>query len=117
MGKIGSLKFKLGDRLGALAAFEQVLKECESSDATSTASKAEASKAHIKCATICRSLLNEGKSNQEASLNHLREALKLYTQLYGSTHRDTQALTTSLKQWEQEGVMAELLLLDSGSKR
>jgi len=117
MAKIGSLKIKLGDRAGALAAFEQVLKECEAFDDTSAATKTEAAKAHVKCATLRRSMLAEDKRNHEMSMNHLREALKLYTQLYGSSHRDTHALATSLKQWEQESVAAELRLFDRVNKR
>lgn len=117
MAKIGSLKIKLGDRLGALSAFEQVLKECETFDTTSNATKTEAAKAHVKCATLRRSMMSEDRRNHEISMKHLREALKLYTQLYGSAHRDTHALSSSLKQWEQEGVAAELRLLDRGVKR
>ena len=116
MGKIGSLKLKLNDKKGALKAYELVLKECGvNADLTSstlssapTATKTEVAKAHIKCATIRRALLQEESSSHrlehhEMSLNHLKAAFKLYTQLNGLAHRDTQAVAQSLRQWQHEG--------------
>jgi tetratricopeptide (TPR) repeat protein len=120
MGKIGSLKLKLNDKQGALKAYELVLKECGvNADLTSstlstspTATKTEVAKAHIKCATIRRALMQEDGyamrlTHHNKSLEHLKAAFKLYTQLNGLAHRDTQAVAQSLRQWQHEGAGLE----------
>jgi hypothetical protein len=52
LGRIGSLKLKVGDNMGALEAYQALLAEV--ADESPPASKVEAAKAHIKCATIYR---------------------------------------------------------------
>eukprot|EP00591_Stephanopyxis_turris_P007663 CAMPEP_0195515802 /NCGR_PEP_ID=MMETSP0794_2-20130614/6743_1 /TAXON_ID=515487 /ORGANISM="Stephanopyxis turris, Strain CCMP 815" /LENGTH=872 /DNA_ID=CAMNT_0040644285 /DNA_START=123 /DNA_END=2741 /DNA_ORIENTATION=+ len=106
IGKIGSLKLKQGDRLAALHAFEKVLKEYDADESSSTSVMLEAAKARIKCATIRRMLPDDREQNHEESVNHLKEALKMYSQLYGEKHRDTKAVSSSLRQWQQEGVIS-----------
>lgn len=98
MGRIGSLKLKLGDNSGALKMFEGILKELKDSHKSNNSNKLECARAHIKCATIYR----QSRSSADRAVTHLKEAFTLYTQLYGPDHRDTQALQASLRQWQQD---------------
>jgi len=101
IGRIGSLKLKQGDNEGALEAYASLL---EAVDGTSPlASRMEKAKAHVKCATIYRQRDNE-KDNEHA-IAHLREALEMYTELHGSNHKDTQAIASSLRQWQSKDAM------------
>jgi hypothetical protein len=97
-GTDGSLKLKLGDRNGALEAYAALFGEVDSNSAVP--SRLEKSNAHIKCATIYRQS-GERKDNKHAILD-LREALNMYTELYGPKHKDTVAVATSLGQWMDE---------------
>jgi len=99
LGRIGSLKLKQGDKNGALEAYAYLFKEVDSSESP-VASRLEKAKAHIKCATIYRQS-GERDDNKHAII-HLREALNMYTDLYGAKHKDTIAVATSLQQWMEE---------------
>jgi len=98
LGRIGSLKLKCGDNNGSLEAYAQLLKEVDNESPTS--SQMEKAKAHIKCATIHR----QGSSERDKrnAIKHLQEALTMYTYLYGENHRDTMAVSSSLRQWRAE---------------
>jgi tetratricopeptide (TPR) repeat protein len=98
LGRIGSLKLKLGDNMGALEAYKALLEEV--TDESPQASKVEAAKAHIKCATIYRQ--EEGSKAHSQSISHLRAALEMYTELFGPDHKDTLAIASSLRQWLAE---------------
>lgn len=98
LGRIGSLKLKAGDNMGALEAYKALLAEVAEDSPQS--SKVEAAKAHIKCATIYRQ--EDGSSAHSNSINHLREALEMYTVLFGADHKDTLAIASSLRQWLAE---------------
>ena len=98
LGRIGSLKLKQGDKNGALEAYASLFKEVDSE--SPMASRLEKAKAHIKCATIYRQS-GERDDNKHAII-HLREALNMYTDLYGAKHKDTVAVATSLQQWMEE---------------
>lgn len=98
LGRIGSLKLKLGDDEGALEAYMSLLEVVD--DDSPLTSHTEKAKANIKCATIFRQ--REGEENQEKSVAHLRDALRMYKALYGPDHKDTNAITTSLKTWLAE---------------
>jgi len=89
---------KLGDNDGALEAY---LNLCEEVDEDSPlASHVEEAKAHIKCATIFRQ--HEDPKDHDTAVHHLKEALRMYKALYGPDHKDTVAISTSLKQWLAE---------------
>jgi tetratricopeptide (TPR) repeat protein len=98
LGRIGSLKLKLGDREGALEAYMTLLQEVDEDSPRS--SQIEKAKAHIKCATICRQ--HDGKGSRIKSISHLREALEMYTALFGPENKDTLAIASSLRQWLTE---------------
>jgi len=98
MSRIGSLKLKLRDNNGALEMFEGILKELKGENEKNSAINLEIARAHIKCATIYR----QARSSTRQAIVHLRAALKLYTQIYGPEHRDTRALSASLKQWQHD---------------
>lgn len=101
LGRIGSLKIKLGDNEGAVGAYLALIKEVDESSPLT--SHVEAAKAHIKCATLFRQ--REGGASgkdHETAVSHLREALRMYKALYGADHKDTVAIATSLKQWLAE---------------
>jgi tetratricopeptide (TPR) repeat protein len=98
LGRIGSLKIKLGDNEGAVGAYLALIKEVD--DGSPLTSHVEAAKAHIKCATLFRQ--REGGRDHETAVAHLREALRMYKALYGADHKDTVAIATSLKQWLAE---------------
>jgi tetratricopeptide (TPR) repeat protein len=98
LGRIGSLKLKIGDTKGALAAYQTLLDEVDSE--SPNASQVEKAKAHIKCATIHRQ--EEGKESHIKAIAHLREALDMYTNLFGPDHKDTLAIASSLRQWLAE---------------
>lgn len=98
LGRIGSLKLKLGDRDGALEAYTSLLQEVD--DASPQSSLVEKAKAHIKCATICRQ--QDGKGSRIKSISHLREALEMYNALFGPDNKDTLAIASSLRQWLTE---------------
>jgi tetratricopeptide (TPR) repeat protein len=95
LGRIGSLKLKLGDNDGALEAYLQLFDAVD--DDSPIASHTEKAKAHIKVATIYRQ-----RDEREKSIEHLKEALRMYKALYGPNHKDTVAIQTSLKQWLTE---------------
>ena len=95
LGRIGSLKLKLGDSDGALEAYLSLIDHVN--EDSPIASYTEEAKAHIKCATIYRQ--RPGEANKEESVVHLKEALRMYKALYGPDHKDTTAIATSLKQW------------------
>lgn len=99
LGRIGSLKLKQSDKNGALEAYAFLFKEVDNSESP-MASRLEKAKAHIKCATIYRQS-GERDDNKHAII-HLREALDMYTDLYGTKHKDTVAVATSLQQWMEE---------------
>ena len=99
LGRIGSLKLKSGDKNGALEAYASLFKEVDNAESP-MASRLEKAKAHIKCATIYRQS-GERDDNKHAII-HLREALTMYTDLYGAKHKDTVAVATSLQQWCEE---------------
>jgi tetratricopeptide (TPR) repeat protein len=98
LGRIGSLKLKIGDSKGALAAYQSLLDEVDSE--SPNASQVEKAKAHIKCATIYRQ--EEGKESHIKAIAHLREAQDMYTNLFGPDHKDTLAIASSLRQWLAE---------------
>lgn len=98
LGRIGSLKLKIGDNMGALEAYSALLEEV--TDDSPQASRIEAAKAHIKCATIYRQ--EEGNKAHSKSIGHLREALGMYSVLFGPDHKDTLAIASSLRQWLAE---------------
>ena len=99
LGRIGSLKLKMGDEEGALEAYLALIDQVN--DDSPIASHTEKAKAHIKVATIFRSRGDEEEEKEQA-LAHLREALRMYKALYGAKHKDTVAIATSLKQWLSE---------------
>jgi len=121
--KLGGLKAKRGDDVGALQAYESILEyvctgqgsicisttddnEAAVSATTTTLPCSphsdlilDAGKAHIKCATIRQTM------NQPAlAIVHLKEALKHYTIKYGVSHRDTQAIAGSLRQLQLQDI-------------
>lgn len=98
LGRIGSLKLKLGDNDAALEAYMSLINTVE--DDSPLASHVEKAKAHIKCATIFRQ--REGSESREQSVEHLTEAKRMYSALYGARHKDTVAIDSSLKQWLAE---------------
>lgn len=98
LGRIGSLKLKVGDNDGALEAYMTLLQEVK--EDSPAASQTEKAKAHIKCATIYRQQDNTDSHVQ--SIAHLREALTMYTSIYGPEHKDTAAIASSLRQWLSE---------------
>jgi len=98
LGRIGSLKLKIGDNMGALEAYSALLEEVM--EDSPQASRIEAAKAHIKCATIYRQ--EEGSRAHSKSIGHLREALGMYSVLFGPDHKDTLAIASSLRQWIAE---------------
>jgi tetratricopeptide (TPR) repeat protein len=98
LGRIGSLKLKLGDDDNALEAYLQLVDEVEGD--SPLASHSEKAKAHIKCATVFRQ--RDGEENREKSVAHLRDAKRMYEALYGPEHKDTVAINTSLQQWLTE---------------
>lgn len=104
LGRIGSLKLKLGDYEAALEAYTSLVNTVE--DDSPLASHVEKAKAHIKCATIFRQ--REGRENREQSVQQLREAHRMYEALYGAKHKDTTAIESSLKQWLAEDKKAGL---------
>ena len=98
LGRIGSLRLKLGNRNGALEAYASLFKEVNAE--SPVASRLEKAKAHIKCATIYRQ--SGDREDNKHAIIHLREALNMYTDLYGAEHKDTIAVATSLQQWLDE---------------
>eukprot|EP00934_Nitzschia_sp_Nitz4_P006786 Nitzschia sp. Nitz4//scaffold15_size197535//57988//62594//NITZ4_001570-RA/size197535-augustus-gene-0.223-mRNA-1//-1//CDS//3329537691//6776//frame0 len=98
LGRIGSLKLKVGDNDGALKAYMTLLEEVK--DDSPSASKTEKAKAHIKCATIYRQ--QDSPDSHVQSIAHLREALNMYTAIFGPDHKDTAAIASSLRQWLAE---------------
>jgi tetratricopeptide (TPR) repeat protein len=95
LGRIGSLKLKIGDNVGALKAYTSLLEEVK--EDSPSASQTEKAKAHIKCATIYRQ--QDNPDSHEKSILHLREALEMYTHIFGPEHKDTTAIASSLRQW------------------
>ncbi len=98
LGRIGSLKLKIGDNTGALKAYMNLLEEVNND--SPSASQTEKAKAHIKCATIYRQ--QESSDSHSKSIAHLREALDMYTAIFGPDHKDTSAIASSLRQWLAE---------------
>jgi hypothetical protein len=98
LGRIGSIKLKLGDEDGALDAYLRLLEEV--SDDSPLASHTEKAKAHIKCATIFRQ--KDDSNSRAKSVEHLREAFRMYKAIFGAEHKDTVAIKTSLDQWLSE---------------
>jgi tetratricopeptide (TPR) repeat protein len=98
LGRIGSIKMKTGDYEGSLEAYVMLIDEV--GDDSPLTSHVEKAKAHIKCATIFRK--RGGKENHETAVTHLREALRMYKALYDPGHKDTVAISTTLKQWLTE---------------
>jgi len=98
LGRIGSLKLKIGDNGGALQAYMSLLTEVK--DDSPSASQTEKAKAHIKCATIYRQ--QQSSDSHVQSISHLREALDMYKQIFGPDHKDTSAIASSLRQWLSE---------------
>jgi len=95
IGRIGSLRMKLKDNAGALKAYLVLLKEVNEN--SPVASQMEKAKAHVKCATIYRQMGSADNNNR--AISHLQEALTMYTELHGASHKDTKAINSSLKQW------------------
>lgn len=98
LGRIGSLKLKIGDNAGALKAYMTLLEEVK--EDSPSASQTEKAKAHIKCATIYRQ--QDSPDSHVHSISHLREALDMYTAIFGPEHKDTTAIASSLRQWLAE---------------
>ena len=98
LGRIGSLKLKIGDSQGALAAYTNLLEEVKAD--SPSASQTEKAKAHIKCATIYRQ--QDGTESHELSVTHLQQALDMYKAIFGPNHKDTMAISSSLRQWLAE---------------
>lgn len=98
LGRIGSLKLKAGDNLGALRAYTTLLDEVKEN--SPAASQTEKAKAHIKCATIYRQ--QDSTDSHVQSIAHLRDALNMYTAIFGPDHKDTAAIASSLRQWLSE---------------
>lgn len=98
LGRIGSLKLKIGDNTGALHAYTSLLDQVK--DDSPSASQTEKAKAHIKCATIYRQ--QDSSNSRELSINHLQQALDMYTSIFGPKHKDTVAISSSLSQWLHE---------------
>ena len=65
-----------------------------------SASQTEKAKAHIKCATIYRQ--QDGAESHKLSVTHLQQALDMYKVIFGPDHKDTMAISSSLKQWLAE---------------
>jgi tetratricopeptide (TPR) repeat protein len=97
LGRVGSLKLKIGDEPGALASYLQLLKEVDEN--SPKISRMEKAKAAVKCATIYRQMGK--KENNACAVAHLNDALKMYLELYGPNHKDTKAIAASLKQWQR----------------
>ena len=97
ISRIGSLRMKLKDNAGALEAYLMLIDEVDES--SPEASQMEKAKAYVKCATIYRQL-GSAENNANAIL-YLQKALKMYTALHGEEHKDTKAITSSLKQWQK----------------
>jgi len=100
LGRIGSLKLKIGDKIGALRAYTSLLDQVK--EDSPSASQTEKAKAHIKCATIYRQ--QDGPNSHELSVSHLRQALDMYTSIFGPDHKDTTAISSSLRQWLAEDI-------------
>ncbi|MEE4292273.1 MAG: hypothetical protein V2J13_11055, partial [Cycloclasticus sp.] len=98
LGRIGSIKVKLGDQEGALEAYMYLIDQV--SDDSPIASHIEKAKAHIKCATLFRK--RETAEDHETAVLHLKDALRMYKALYAADHKDTLAISTTLKQWLAE---------------
>ncbi|CAB9499668.1 tetratricopeptide repeat domain [Seminavis robusta] len=98
LGRIGSIKLKLGDEDGALDAYLHLLEEV--SEDSPLPSHTEKAKAHIKCATIFRQ--KDDSDSRAKSVEHLREAFRMYKAIFGPGHKDTVAIKTSLDQWLAE---------------
>jgi tetratricopeptide (TPR) repeat protein len=98
LGRIGSIKLKLSDENGALDAYLRLLEEVN--DDSPLASHTEKAIAHIKCATIYRQ--KEDADSRAKSIEHLREAFRMYKAIFGQDHKDTVAIKTSLDQWLAE---------------
>jgi len=98
LGRIGSLKLKVNDNKGALQAYMTLLTEVK--EDSPAASRTEKAKAHIKCATIYRQ--QDSTDSHVQSIAHLREALNMYTAIFGPDHKDTAAIASSLRQWLSE---------------
>jgi tetratricopeptide (TPR) repeat protein len=98
LGRIGSLKLKIGDSNGALLAYTDLLEEVKQD--SPSASQTEKAKAHIKCATIYRQ--QDGAESHTLSVSHLQQALDMYKAIFGPDHKDTMAISSSLKQWLAE---------------
>jgi tetratricopeptide (TPR) repeat protein len=98
LGRIGSLKLKIGDSSGALQAYTFLLDEVKVD--SPSASQTEKAKAHIKCATIYRQ--QAGPDSHDLSVSHLQQALDMYTSIFGPKHKDTMAISSSLRQWLAE---------------
>jgi len=97
IGRIGSLRMKLRDNAGALQAYLMLLQEVDK--ISPFASQMEKAKAHVKCATIYRQM--GSPENNGRAVYHLNEALEMYTKLHGANHKDTKAISASLKQWQK----------------
>merc|ERR1739844_826730 len=88
---------KLKGNSAALLASMMLLKEVNKS--SPLPSQTEKAKAHVKCATIYR---QKGNADDNAhAVNHLKEALNMYTQLHGPNHKDSKAIASSLRQWQR----------------
>jgi tetratricopeptide (TPR) repeat protein len=98
LGRIGSIKAKLGDAEGSLEAYLALIDQVD--DDSPIASHVEKAKAHIKCATLFRK--RDGEDNRETAVGHLKEALRMYKILYAPNHKDTVAIANTLKQWQTE---------------
>jgi tetratricopeptide (TPR) repeat protein len=102
LGRIGSIKVKLGDQDGAREAYVYLIDQVD--EDSPLASHVEKAKAHIKCATLFRK--RESPENHETAVSHLKEALRMYKALYAANHKDTVAISTTLKQWLAEDKQA-----------
>ena len=100
VGRVGSLKMKQRDNIGALQAYQALLKTVDSSSPES--SLREKAKAYVKCATLYRQMGTKG--DNATSIVHLKEALQMYTSLYGADHKDTVAIASSLQQWKVQDI-------------
>lgn len=98
LGRIGSIKAKMGDDQGSLEAYLSLIKQVD--EESPLASHIEKAKAHIKCATIFRK--REKQEDRDTAVTHLRESLRMYKALHPPNHKDTIAISTTLKQWLAE---------------
>mmetsp|Transcript_40424 Transcript_40424/g.79103 ORF Transcript_40424/g.79103 Transcript_40424/m.79103 type:complete len:1645 (-) Transcript_40424:50-4984(-) len=96
MENLATLKMGQKDFRGSLQAYQLILDEISMNKSPSL--RLEAAKLHVRSATI----INRNLKNKRDAIFHLREALPIYKDMYGESHRDTLAVLTTLQKWEME---------------